>query len=497
MCCRPCCWELGSPLTSPRIADAGPEHLGCRQIDAAVARGHLSPGHHQHWCGSGPDAPAAAHIVWGQCRMDCSRADPQLHAPLCRAAATAAGPPALPDLPCLPTWARHWCSIHACVGSNPAATRGPAAAAAPLQARLATWRTASRRSSRPSRACRRCASRMSWSATSPSSWATPTQRSTSAQTRAARAQPATRPTAAARRTAPSVTCQVRRGGWAGEGARGTGRKPQQPGELQGSGSRSFHGSGGTAWCTCQRCRLARPPPAGFEDAEMELVRHVSFVDCPGHDILMATMLNGAAVMDGAMLLIAANEPCPQPQTSEHLAAVEIMRLQHIIILQVGGQGGGAREGGGWGRRGYGGPRGPARCQCSSGPPRPPTRPRPPRRAAEQGGPGDRGQRAQPERDHPALHPGNHRRGRPRGAHLRAAQVQRGRGVRVPGEEDPGACARLCVAAAGAGRREQRVGWGSGSAAGSRAGAVQCLLRGEVPAAAYPRAPPAPPSPAPR
>ena len=66
---------------------------------------------------------------------------------------------------------------------------------------------------------------------------------------------------------------------------------------------------------------------------MELVRHVSFVDCPGHDILMATMLNGAAVMDGALLLIAANEPCPQPQTSEHLAAVEIMRLQHIIILQ--------------------------------------------------------------------------------------------------------------------------------------------------------------------
>lgn len=66
---------------------------------------------------------------------------------------------------------------------------------------------------------------------------------------------------------------------------------------------------------------------------MELVRHVSFVDCPGHDILMATMLNGAAVMDGALLLIAANESCPQPQTSEHLAAVEIMRLKDIIILQ--------------------------------------------------------------------------------------------------------------------------------------------------------------------
>lgn len=36
----------------------------------------------------------------------------------------------------------------------------------------------------------------------------------------------------------------------------------------------------------------------------QIVRHVSFVDCPGHDILMATMLNGAAVMDAALLLIA-------------------------------------------------------------------------------------------------------------------------------------------------------------------------------------------------
>lgn len=66
---------------------------------------------------------------------------------------------------------------------------------------------------------------------------------------------------------------------------------------------------------------------------MKLVRHVSFVDCPGHDILMATMLNGAAVMDAALLLVAGNETCPQPQTSEHLAAVEIMKLEHIIILQ--------------------------------------------------------------------------------------------------------------------------------------------------------------------
>ncbi|GMH55562.1 hypothetical protein TL16_g01937 [Triparma laevis f. inornata] len=67
--------------------------------------------------------------------------------------------------------------------------------------------------------------------------------------------------------------------------------------------------------------------------DYQLRRHVSFVDCPGHDILMATMLNGAAVMDAAFLLVAGNETCPQPQTSEHLAAVEIMRLENIIILQ--------------------------------------------------------------------------------------------------------------------------------------------------------------------
>jgi translation initiation factor 2 subunit 3 len=48
---------------------------------------------------------------------------------------------------------------------------------------------------------------------------------------------------------------------------------------------------------------------------------------------MTTMLSGAAVMDAALLLIAGNESCPQPQTSEHLAAIEIMKLKHVIILQ--------------------------------------------------------------------------------------------------------------------------------------------------------------------
>lgn len=76
-----------------------------------------------------------------------------------------------------------------------------------------------------------------------------------------------------------------------------------------------------------------PCPRPGCGGKFRLLRHVSFVDCPGHDILMATMLNGAAVMDAALLLVAGNESCPQPQTSEHLAAIEIMKLKHIIILQ--------------------------------------------------------------------------------------------------------------------------------------------------------------------
>ncbi|EOD17675.1 hypothetical protein EMIHUDRAFT_124067, partial [Emiliania huxleyi CCMP1516] len=56
-------------------------------------------------------------------------------------------------------------------------------------------------------------------------------------------------------------------------------------------------------------------------------------DLLGEAVLQPAVFSGAAVMDAALLLIAGNEPCPQPQTSEHLAAVEIMKLEHIIILQ--------------------------------------------------------------------------------------------------------------------------------------------------------------------
>ena len=65
----------------------------------------------------------------------------------------------------------------------------------------------------------------------------------------------------------------------------------------------------------------------------EPLRKISIVDAPGHESLMATMLSGAAIVDGALLLVAANEKCPQPQTKEHLMALQISDIKKVIIVQ--------------------------------------------------------------------------------------------------------------------------------------------------------------------
>ncbi|MBI5881361.1 translation initiation factor IF-2 subunit gamma, partial [archaeon] len=85
---------------------------------------------------------------------------------------------------------------------------------------------------------------------------------------------------------------------------------------------------------CEKCKIysVKPKcPKCNEDAVP--LRKVSFVDAPGHESLMATMLAGATIMDGALLLISANETCPQPQTREHLMALQIVGVKHIVIVQ--------------------------------------------------------------------------------------------------------------------------------------------------------------------
>ena len=71
----------------------------------------------------------------------------------------------------------------------------------------------------------------------------------------------------------------------------------------------------------------------IKDAKGKVLRRVSLVDAPGHETLMAIMVSGAAIMDAAILMIAADETCPQPQTTEHLVALKILGIKNVVIIQ--------------------------------------------------------------------------------------------------------------------------------------------------------------------
>jgi translation initiation factor 2 subunit 3 len=92
-----------------------------------------------------------------------------------------------------------------------------------------------------------------------------------------------------------------------------------------------------AFYKCKKC----PPPICYSTQpeckncgqKSEFERVVSFVDSPGHESLMANMLSGAALMDGAILVTAANEKVPQPQTREHLLALQTLGIKQIVLVQ--------------------------------------------------------------------------------------------------------------------------------------------------------------------
>lgn len=84
-------------------------------------------------------------------------------------------------------------------------------------------------------------------------------------------------------------------------------------------------TGDSAYGNSELCPVCNSPRA--------FVRKISLVDAPGHESLMATMLSGANIMDGALLLVSAHEPCPQPQTKEHLVALQIVGIKNIIVVQ--------------------------------------------------------------------------------------------------------------------------------------------------------------------
>ncbi len=84
-------------------------------------------------------------------------------------------------------------------------------------------------------------------------------------------------------------------------------------------------SGTEAFTTSENCSVC--------EGKTKVLRKVSFVDAPGHETLMTTMLSGAALMQGAILVIAANEKCPQPRTVEHLMALEISGIKNLVVVQ--------------------------------------------------------------------------------------------------------------------------------------------------------------------
>lgn len=93
------------------------------------------------------------------------------------------------------------------------------------------------------------------------------------------------------------------------------------------------GYANTTFRICTKCKTYTVKETCVCGGKTKITRTISFVDAPGHESLMATMLSGATIMDAALLIIAANEKCPQPQTREHLMALEISGIENIIIIQ--------------------------------------------------------------------------------------------------------------------------------------------------------------------
>ena len=60
-------------------------------------------------------------------------------------------------------------------------------------------------------------------------------------------------------------------------------------------------------------------------------RHYAHVDCPGHVDYIKNMITGAAQMDGAILVVAANDG-PMPQTREHILLARQVNVPHLVVF---------------------------------------------------------------------------------------------------------------------------------------------------------------------
>jgi elongation factor Tu len=60
-------------------------------------------------------------------------------------------------------------------------------------------------------------------------------------------------------------------------------------------------------------------------------RHYAHVDCPGHVDYIKNMITGAAQMDGAILVVAANDG-PMPQTREHILLARQVNVPNLVVF---------------------------------------------------------------------------------------------------------------------------------------------------------------------
>lgn len=63
-------------------------------------------------------------------------------------------------------------------------------------------------------------------------------------------------------------------------------------------------------------------------------RRISLLDSPGHETLMATAIAGSSIIDSALFVISATEPCPMPQTREHLMIINALGISKVIVAQT-------------------------------------------------------------------------------------------------------------------------------------------------------------------
>ena len=70
----------------------------------------------------------------------------------------------------------------------------------------------------------------------------------------------------------------------------------------------------------------------IDETECELVHQLSFVDCPGHQDLIRTMMGCINLMHGVIVVVAANDPIDKkPQLIQHLAAIEKAGITNVIV----------------------------------------------------------------------------------------------------------------------------------------------------------------------